>query len=65
MSNGWWYGGFAFREKVIDNVLPTNHVLIVFRSMFSEHAAALGDSTKMFKLISSENKQIEQPLSFI
>ena len=77
MSNGGCCGGFAFREKIIDNVLPvlkaTNHassqVLIVFRSMFSECAAPLGDSTIMYKLVSSANNRIEQPrfwtMSFI
>ena len=76
MSNGGCCGGFAFREK-INNFLPvlkaTNHasaqVLIVFRSMFSECAAPLGDSTIMYKLVSSANNQIEQPrfwtMSFI
>ena len=77
MSYGGCCGGSAFREKIIDNVLPalkaTNHasfqVLIVFRSMFSECAAPLGDSTTMYKLVSSANKRIEQPrfltMSFI
>ena len=77
MINGGCCGGFAFREKIIDDVLPvlkaTNHdsakVLIVFRSMFSECAAPLGDSTTMYKLVSSANKRIEQPrcltMSFI
>ena len=77
MSNGGCCGGFAFREKIIHNVLPvlkaTNHasaqVLIVFRSMFSECAAPLGDSTMMYLLVSSANKRIEQPrfgtMSFI
>ena len=77
MSNGGCCGRFAFREKIIDNVLPvlkaTNHasvqVLIVLRSMFSECAAQLGDSTVMYKLVSSANKRIEQPrfwtMSFI
>ena len=66
MSNGGCCGGFAFREKTIDNVLPVSkatnhasaHVLIVFRFMFSECAAPLGDSTMMYKLVSSANKQI-------
>ena len=61
MSNGGW---FAFCEKSIDNVLPvlkaTNHasaqVLIVLRSMFSECAALLGDSTLIYKLVSLANK---------
>ena len=56
-------GLFAFREKIIDNILPvlkaTNpasaQVLLVLRSMFSECAAPLGDSTMMFKLVSSMN----------
>ena len=56
MSNAGCFGGFAFREKIIDNVLPvlkaTNHasalVLIVFRSMFSECAVPLGNSTMMY-----------------
>ena len=77
MSNGGCCGGSAFCEKIIDNVLPalkaTNHasskVLIVFRSMFSECVAPLGDSTTMYKLVSSANKRIEQPrfltMSFI
>ena len=77
MSNGGCCGGFAFRENIIDNVLPalkaTNHasaqVLIVFRSMFSECAAPLEDSTTMYKLVSSANKRIGQPrfltMSFI
>ena len=69
MSNGGCCGGFAFGEKIIDNVLPvlkatkcaSAKVLIVFRSMFSECAAPLGDSTMMHKLVSSANKRIEQP----
>ena len=77
MCNGGCCGGFAFCENIIDNVLPalkaTNHasaqVLIVFRSMFNECAAPLGDSTTMYKLVSSANKRIEQPrfltMSFI
>ena len=68
-SNGGCCGGFVFCEKTIDNVLPvlkaTNHasvqVLIVFRCMFSECAALLGDSTIMYKLVSSANNRIEQP----
>ena len=60
---------FAFRQKIIDNVLPvlkaTNHasaqVLIVFISMFSECAAPLEDSTTMYKLVSSANKRIDHP----
>ena len=70
MRNGGCCGGFAFREKTID-VLPVSsatnhasvHVLIVFRSMFSECAAplaCLGDSTMTYKLVSSANKRIEQ-----
>ena len=55
MRNDGCCGGFAFREKIIDNVLPvlkaTNHasvqVLIVLRSMSNECAAPLGDSTIM------------------
>ena len=62
-SIGGCCGGFAFREKIIDNVLSalkaTRHasaqVPIVFRSMFSEWAAPLGDSTMMYKLVSSAN----------
>ena len=69
--------GLLSVKKIIDNVLPVikaaNHasaqVLIVFRSMFNECAAPLGDSTMMYKLVSSANKQIEQPrfltMSFI
>ena len=64
MSNGGCYGGFAFCEKSIDNALPilnaTNHasaqVLIVFISMFIECKAPLGDSTMIYKLVSSVNK---------
>ena len=77
MSNGGCCEGLAFCEKIIDNVLPvlkaTNHasaqVLIVFRYMFSECAAPLGDSTMMYKLVSLANKRNEQPrlltMSFI
>ena len=77
MGNGGCCGGFAFREKIIDNdalvLKATNHasaqVLIIFKSMFSECAAPLGDSTIRYKLISSANKQIKQPkfwtMSFI
>ena len=77
MSNGGCCEGFASREKIIDNVLPvlkaTNHasaqVLLVFRSMLSDCATTLGDSTMMYKLISSANNRIEQPrfltMSFI
>ena len=69
MSNGGCCGGFSFRENIIDNVLAvlkaTNHasaqVLIVFRSMFGECTVLLGDSTMMYKLVSSANKRIEQP----
>ena len=65
MTNGGCCGGFAFREKSIDTFLPvlkaTNHasakVLIVFRSMFSKCAAPLGDSTMVYKLVSSANKR--------
>ena len=49
--------------------LNSAQVLIVFRSMFSECAAPLGDSTTMYKLVLSVNKRIEQPrfltMSFI
>ena len=69
ISNGGCCGGFAFHENIIDNVLPalkaTNHasaqIRIVFRSMFSECAAPLGDSTTMYKLVSLAIKRIEQP----
>ena len=62
-------GAVAFREMIIDNVLSVlkaaNHesdqVLIVIRSMFSECAALLGDSSMMYKLVSAANKGNKQP----
>ena len=58
--------GFPSVKKIIGNVLlvlkATNHASAqVLRSMFSECADPLGDSTMMYKLVSSANKKIEQP----
>ena len=64
MSDAGCCGGFVFREMIIDNIFPVlkenSHasvqVLIVFRSMFSEYVAPLGDSTMMYNLVSLANK---------
>ena len=77
MSNGGCCEGFASSEKIIDNVLSVlkapNHasaqVFIVFRSVLIDCATTLGDSTMMYKLVSSANNRIERPrfltMSFI
>ena len=77
MSNVGCCVGFVFRERIIDNVLSvlketcnkSVQVFILFRSMFSECAVPIGDSTMMYKLVSLANQGIEQPrfltMSFI
>ena len=72
MNNGGCCGGSSLRDRTIEKVFRswklTNQfvaqVLMVSRSVLIRFAAIWADSTIMYRLVSSANNRIEQPIFF-
>ena len=72
MNNGGCCGGSSLRDSTIEKVFRswklTNQfaaqVLMVSRSVLIRFAAIWADSTIMYRLVSSANNRIEQPIFF-
>ena len=71
MNSGGCCGVFAFLEIVIETVLLALKVtsqlfaqlVLAHKSEFKKFAAVGGESTSIYKLVSSENSRIGHPMS--